>query len=992
MIKWLFLSLLFLFSLACGGGGGQESKPSSNQDSQSNSATIVDQEKETLKDDITQKPEEDSKENEIETHSSDPKPKESQTPVEEEPIPEPESPIEEDPTPEPEPPVEENPIPAPEPPVEEDPTPEPEPPVEEDPAPEPEPPIEEEPEPELPVIPELNRNNTSIQTLEDTVFIENLFNLFDSNIEKSTFILTELSANSGEVTFSSNGDFEYQPAENENGTVILNYVVTHPNKTFNAQVDLTVIAVDDEPIWLTHNHFSLEAGTIFFLTDQQLAASDVDNGNHVIYYTLTANPQLGVLKRSGIDLSVGQSFSNSDVLNNKITYFQNNGDGGNDHLSLALSNQENNINGEVKDIVITIQWPENPAPDPNSPIAKDMSNDTTNFLINQYTLGKAAGNEDDFYYNADNEHILIDISLHPQVERVMSLPSYTTHTVVGINESTGINGLYSNVSWLFMDNQNKADQAYSWVTSNQFKWYPSVRTFDVNEPDHDDMMRANFFYLGTSVGKSGSERDEMMKLYYTLAAFKPEVKTVLKAEGLLMPTYQMISRRARVDSNEEYLTGKAHPVAFADRDNSLAMVTLANQINLDDIPPMIQMEVIDETFQKSINSHFSESFTTEYLFTTKASIARSYRSEAQEKMMIVDLSESYDVNSRPLSYHFVVLQGDPDLIEIKLLNNEGSRAKITFKYHQRYFADHTQRHSNRVEVGAFVHNGAYYSPPGFITSLSINKQLRKVDMQESKLSIEYINNATRAALYGLSADSFNETADLSKSKSWDKDEFYLNYSGHPIYFHRSEVKYHFLISDQRYLVKSFDNDGRPNLVREQFLSGDPVGFRDMDENAADYQYNHLKIETSKNTKWTKSFSNDSQLSIITHPQYGRVEIVNEQIEYTPFHDYQGYDHFTIRLNPLSDRYLLSYEVWIGEIDQTTPSSPNLVHVKSIGATALKLVWEESQDDTVIDHYEIYRNGTKIAKCRSGNTFIDSNLELVTSYAYYLRAVDFKRSR
>ena len=78
-----------------------------------------------------------------------------------------------------------------------------------------------------------------------------------------------------------------------------------------------------------------------------------------------------------------------------------------------------------------------------------------------------------------------------------------------------------------------------------------------------------------------------------LAAFRPDTKARLVEEGLVAPTVQFVFRRSQrsVLSREDYFSGLAHPSAFPSYEIGLArMVSLANAIAPDAIPPLVRLE------------------------------------------------------------------------------------------------------------------------------------------------------------------------------------------------------------------------------------------------------------------------------------------------------------------------------------------------------------------------------------------------------------------
>ena len=65
----------------------------------------------------------------------------------------------------------------------------------------------------------------------------------------------------------------------------------------------------------------------------------------------------------------------------------------------------------------------------------------------------------------------------------------------------------------------------------------------------------------------------------------------------MMPTLQMILRSTNkhLANPQEYLAGKAHPTVFEGSGvNDVQMVQLAHEIELTNLPPMIQLRVVEE--------------------------------------------------------------------------------------------------------------------------------------------------------------------------------------------------------------------------------------------------------------------------------------------------------------------------------------------------------------------------------------------------------------
>jgi hypothetical protein len=106
--------------------------------------------------------------------------------------------------------------------------------------------------------------------------------------------------------------------------------------------------------------------------------------------------------------------------------------------------------------------------------------------------------------------------------------------------------------------------------------------------------------------------------------------------------------------------------------------------------------------------------------------------------MVVSAAESFDVNKKPLTFMWVVLRGDEKKITITPKNKAGSEVEIVVPYHpRRPVTPGSPLESNRVDIGVFVHNGTYYSAPGFITFCTLDNESRGYDEKGRILDIGY---------------------------------------------------------------------------------------------------------------------------------------------------------------------------------------------------------------------------------------------------------------
>lgn len=348
--------------------------------------------------------------------------------------------------------------------------------------------------------------------------------------------------------------------------------------------------------------------------------------------------------------------------------------------------------------------------------------------------GEAAGHLGDWYYNCDGFHTRLNQDLFPQLDLMTTsgcdteYGSYPDRVIIG-NESCALTSgeSWSSIPRLLMRWESYAQQVYEQYRHNNHYWYPEHR-------DHDevDYFHGKMPTLSVSQGSSGSEMDEVKSFAYTLAAFRPAAKRALVVAGLLMPTVQMISRRSRVADDAEYLSGAAHPSAYDNASVTMAMIEMANGMAADSVPPMVQLEVIDETYDVVDGKQ-------ERWFSLPVSVCRIFRGPEYTKRITISAQGSFDLNALPLTYHWSVLRGDPEHVRIQPVDAASAVVEIEIDYHPKVPIGATTRLSNLVEVGAFVHNGVYYSAPAFVTSYTLDNQDRVYD-QDGNLQSQTPND------------------------------------------------------------------------------------------------------------------------------------------------------------------------------------------------------------------------------------------------------------
>jgi hypothetical protein len=447
-------------------------------------------------------------------------------------------------------------------------------------------------------------------------------------------------------------------------------------------------------------------------------------------------------------------------------------------------------------------------------------------LVRQWQqAGTAAGLLGILYDNQDRTHSQLPVAQFPQLTKVEYAPEANREGLdMGLqarllfnlptfgNSSTALTAgpFWRSQTRIAQVNARTMAMLYKQYTTNHLYFYPEHRDYD---PGHNgkegfgDVYPANTPYVITSQGSSGSDQAFLHAVACTLAAFQPVTREKLIETNLLMPAVQMVFRRSnkQVASDEEYLTGKAHPPVFQGAELDVErMVRLAHEIGPDEIPPLVQLLVAEED-EPRVGIDYFETGPAEKLFDTPAAIARVFRTTARERRMVLTAATSYDASSRPLTYRWAVLQGRPDDIQIKSLKADGSLVELRVKWHARFpIGPDSMMESNRIDVGAFVHNGKYWSAPGIVSIYCLDNEERAYDSAGQIEAVTYRSQPQG----GNYADPAVHTP-----RDW-RDEYRYDDQGQLLGWTRLRRDYPEEFTAGGHLVLEKDEFGRPSKVKK----------------------------------------------------------------------------------------------------------------------------------------------------------------------------------
>ena len=368
---------------------------------------------------------------------------------------------------------------------------------------------------------------------------------------------------------------------------------------------------------------------------------------------------------------------------------------------------------------------------PWGPVAPARKVAAYEILRDRAKAGRAAGNTGDLYDNRDRGHSVLDPALNPQLARTDYAPEARAADIdYGLadrilfdrptlgNSSTALTGplFWRSLPRQAMTQSDGAGPFHLWQTAaaNALYVYPAHKDFG---PEAGDLFPANLPYILVSRGSSGSDRPFLEAVALAYAALRPETKAKAVDAGLLVPTVQMIFRRSlrNVTSRAAYLSGDAHPAAFEGfQINAARMVSLAGSIAPDALPAEVRIRVESEELGLEGIDFFGQGLT-EQLFDTPAAIGRIWRSQTGRRTMVISAADSRDVNGRPLTFTWALLQGETAKVRIEPLDG-GSRARITLDWHDPFrISEDVPLLTSRVDIGAFASNGVHDSAPAILS-------------------------------------------------------------------------------------------------------------------------------------------------------------------------------------------------------------------------------------------------------------------------------------
>ena len=141
--------------------------------------------------------------------------------------------------------------------------------------------------------------------------------------------------------YENTGLNTYSEHEINTGPDSAPYSVVAVDTNLDAHPDILVASRDDDSVRIYANvrlhEISAAPGATVFLDSTQLLATDVDSSDSEIIYAVEQVPGFGDLFLNGVELSIGDTFSQTEVNQNQVSYTHNGQLTGNDAFELSMT-------------------------------------------------------------------------------------------------------------------------------------------------------------------------------------------------------------------------------------------------------------------------------------------------------------------------------------------------------------------------------------------------------------------------------------------------------------------------------------------------------------------------------------------------------------------------------------------------------------------------------------------------------------------------------
>ena len=370
--------------------------------------------------------------------------------------------------------------------------------------------------------------------------------------------------------------------------------------------------------------------------------------------------------------------------------------------------------------------------------------------------GTAAGNIGDVYYNRDRGHSPLKLADFPGIVNVTPSPAaraagvdqdhpnmlFPNCAVFGNASRARLGGAYwRSYPRASMTDPGLANRMNLLYRNNQFWVFPAH--LDYGKRDIGDVYPGVAPFQMVSVGSSYSDQAFLRAALAASASFTRATKQAVIRRNLMGPTLQWLLRRTYkgVDTEDDYLSPKAHPTAFKGSDlDTVRLVQKAHALLPEQIPPLVAIDLINSrvhTLHYPVPGRDYPDIWPEVLYFTSSAACIILRApEGTRPFLFRARTEGTPVGSSA-TFTWRVVHGDASAVTVKAPDNEEGAtpekgiAQITVD---------RRRIKERIDVACFAKTAdSEWGAPSFISFYPPPNESRTYRSDGQIESIDYSN-------------------------------------------------------------------------------------------------------------------------------------------------------------------------------------------------------------------------------------------------------------
>ena len=429
----------------------------------------------------------------------------------------------------------------------------------------------------------------------------------------------------------------------------------------------------------------------------------------------------------------------------------------NGHLLLNETNVVWNFDAGVFEAMFHVTDPTTPIASQANAFRKSAPNEPARpYVIAWISDGTAAGNLGDVYYNRDRAHSPLTLTDFPGIVNVQPGPAaraaridedhpnmlFPNCAVFGNASRARLGGAYwRSYPRASMTDPGLANRMNLLYRNNQFWVFPAH--LDYGKRDIGDVYPGVAPFQMVSVGSSWSDQAFLRAALAASASFTRMTKQAIIRRNLMGPTLQWLLRRTYkgVDTEDDYLSPKAHPTAFKGNDlDTVRLVQKAHALLPEQIPPLVAIDLINSrvnTIPYPVPGRDYPDVAPEILYFTSSAACIVLRAPEGMRPFLFRARIDGAPATSPASFTWRVVHGDASAVTIKAPDGESSAtpekgiAQITVD---------RRRIKERIDVACFAKTAdTEWGAPSIISFFPIPQESRTYRSDGRIESIDYSN-------------------------------------------------------------------------------------------------------------------------------------------------------------------------------------------------------------------------------------------------------------